>query len=87
MAIRFVDGSVKSNASSSTGEYFFKFVLGRKQYRRKFVRELDASVKLDTLGVDIENIRRQEYDNNANMKGHASDVQQLQRSSLRTLFI
>lgn len=70
MLIRYVADDVQANVPAGGYEHFIKFLLVEGEYLYNTLLH-----ELETLGLDVENIRGQGYDNGANMKGHTSGVQ------------
>ena len=85
MVIRYVADGVQSNAPAGVYEHFIKFLVVESSTGENVYTLLH---ELETLGLDVENIRGQGYDNGANMKGQNSGVQaQLLQKNLRAFFM
>lgn len=81
MVIRYVADGVQSNVPAGVYEHFIKFLVVESSTGENLYNTLLH--ELETLGLDVENIRGQGYDNGANMKGQNSGVQSrlLQKNS------
>ena len=73
MVVRYATDGVQSNVPGGVYEHFILFSVEGSSAKENLNNTLIYELK--TLGLYIENICRQGYDNGANMKGHSSYVQ------------
>ncbi|GBN03600.1 Zinc finger MYM-type protein 1 [Araneus ventricosus] len=73
LIIRYVADGVNSKAPAGIHEHYIQFIVVEISTGENLYNTLLQ--KLETLGLDIDNIRGQGYDNGANTKGHISGVQ------------
>ncbi|XP_065667637.1 uncharacterized protein LOC101237043 isoform X2 [Hydra vulgaris] len=73
MVLRYVADGTHSDVPAGIYEHFIKFIIVESSTGENLFNTLVK--KIEMLGLDVENIRGQGYDNGANMKGHNSGVQ------------
>nr|XP_047133848.1 uncharacterized protein LOC101240817 [Hydra vulgaris] len=73
MVLRYVADGTHSDVPAGIYEHFIKFVIVESSTGENLFNTLVK--KIEMLGLDVENIRGQGYDNGANMKGHNFGVQ------------
>ena len=73
MVLRYVADGSHSDVPAGVYEHFIKFIVVESSTGEHLFNTLIQ--ELEMLGLDVENIRGQGYDNGANMKGHKSGVQ------------
>ncbi|XP_065642774.1 uncharacterized protein LOC136074389 [Hydra vulgaris] len=73
MVLRYVADGTHSDVPAGIYEHFIKFIIVESSTGENLFNTLVKEIEM--LGLDVENIRGQGYDNGANMKGHNSGVQ------------
>ncbi|XP_004205865.3 uncharacterized protein LOC101239811 [Hydra vulgaris] len=73
MVLRYVADSTHSDVPAGIYEHFIKFIIVESSTGENLFNTLVKEIEM--LGLDVENIKGQGYNNRANMKGHNSGVQ------------
>ncbi|XP_065681425.1 uncharacterized protein LOC101241746 [Hydra vulgaris] len=73
MVLRYVADGTHSDVPAGIYKHFIKFIIVESSTGENLFNTLVKEIEM--LGLDVENIRGQGYDNGANMKGHNSGVQ------------